>query len=125
MSESLLNLALTAFASGGIAAVSAYVATVWRLSGSVTALQEEVKSLKKDQDKSHDVVEGLDKELDALRSVMNEFKVSCSDNRSSLLHKKDFREFTEEQGRKWTEFYRLVGKLEGLMDRIKTAQKDK
>jgi len=127
-------------ASGGLAAVGSYVGVIWKLSSRVTKLEETVVGLTKEQaelkkQQSEDKKEYLGKmgdihtrqetakreiitSIGILQKEMADFRVTCSDNRGAMVRKKEFNIFTDEQERRWSEFYRLVGRLEGVMDRL-------
>lgn len=140
MPSEMAQVALTTLASGVLAALGAYIGIVWKLSSRVSKLEETVSSLKAEYDKLHTTYTNMEKELGdkiscvsskqddhkteiitsigILQKDLANFRVTCSDNRSALVRKKEFNVFTEEQEKRWSEFYRLVGRLEGAMDRL-------
>lgn len=140
MSAEIVQVALTTLASGVLAAAGAYVGVIWKLNSRVSRLEETVESLKSKQNDMESNQKALKADLNKavsdireqqehstkeiintigiVQKEMAEFRVTCSDNRSVMVRKKEFAIFTEEQERRWAEFYRLVGRLEGAMDRL-------
>lgn len=151
MGADIVQVALTTLASGGLAALGAYVGVIWKLSSRVAKLEETVGGLKGKQEdledsqvsmleanaKEHQEIknklttavedirerqESSKKEIitviGMLQKEMADFRVTCSDNRSAMVRKKEFTVFAEEEQKRWAEFYRLVGRLEGAMNRI-------
>jgi len=151
MGADIIQVALTTFASGGLAALGAYVGVIWKLNSRVAKLEETVGGLKDKQvdlesnqnsmleanAKEHkEIKESLDEAVDDIRDrqesskkeiinvigmlqkEMADFRVTCSDNRGAMVRKKEFTIFAEEEQKRWAEFYRMVGRLEGAMDRL-------
>lgn len=140
MGTDILQVAITTLASGGLAAIGAYIGVIWKLSSRVAKLEETVGVLKHEQEDIKMDQAAIKKDLseqmariyasqeEAKREIITsigmlqretaDFRVTCSDNRSAMVRKREFAGFTEEQERRWSEFYRLVGRLEGAMDRL-------
>lgn len=136
MGSDIIQVAITTLASGGLAAIGSYIGIIWKLSSRVTKLEVAVTGLKEEQEelrgeqkelggrisgireKQDEVKKEIITSIGLLQRELQEFKIICSENRSAMVRKKEFNIFTDEQEKRWSEFYRLIGRLEGAMDRL-------
>lgn len=140
MSHDLVTIVMAALPTGVVTAVGSYLSIVWKLTSRVDRMEESIRAVEERHSKlvedykreRRELLEALS-DLSDRMTVSNKevlgniglvhkelmgFKLTCSANRAKTVPKKDFNDFTGEQENKWSEFYRLVGRLEGAMNRM-------
>ena len=140
----LIYQILPVVAASLLSSITTFIAVVWKLGNRVTALESELKALQDDVQqitKSHekfqtDIVarleeihKNIDVSFDRIHTEMaavtgkikedqTKFSVTCAENRSKVVSTSTFSKFAEKEQERWDKLHQLVGKLEGVVQKM-------